>query len=78
MELTKEYFEQELGRQFGKFSFNLEKRLEEQTKLLKAYADKQTEKLAIMIEKSIREPHEKRLDLLEKDMQSVKTVLSLS
>jgi GCN5-like protein 1 (GCN5L1) len=67
-ELSKEYFDQ---------------RLDEQTKQLKAYADRQTEKLAAMVADGFEEVKElldvrERVKHLESDMQKIKEALHIS
>jgi flagellar motility protein MotE (MotC chaperone) len=67
-ELSKEYFDQ---------------RLDEQTKQLKAYADQQTEKLAVMVADGFEEVKElldvrERVKHLEADMQKIKEALHIS
>jgi len=93
MELTKEYFDEQLGKQLGKFAVNIGLAFEEkfveqaklfdnkisaQTKELKAYTDEKTEKLARMIQETIAEPYEKRFTVIEKDIVKIKTVLNLN
>jgi hypothetical protein len=66
-ELSKEYFDQ---------------RLDEQTKQLQAYADQQTEKLAVMVADGFEEVKElldvrERVKHLEADMQKIKEALHI-
>lgn len=69
----------------------LTQQLAEQTETLKAYADEQTEKLAVIIKNTIVEPMEENfselkdykavreeVSVLKTDMQRIKTALQLS
>jgi hypothetical protein len=74
-ELSKEYFDQ-------KFT-EIDNRFGQQTKELKAYADQQTEKLAIMVAGGLEEVKElldvrERVKQLESDIHKIKEALHIS
>ena len=73
MEITKEYFDEQIGklatRQY------LDERLDAQTKELKAYADEKQAELAGMIERTINVTS--RVGRLEQDMAAVKQALHI-
>ena len=73
-ELSKEYFDQ-------KFTA-IDNRFDQQTKELKAYADQQTEKLAVMVAAGFEEVKElldvrERVKQLEVDMHKIKEALHI-
>jgi hypothetical protein len=76
-ELSEEYFDQKLK------SLATKGDLEVQTKELKAYANQQTEKLAVMVADGFEEVKElldvrERVKHLESDMQKIKEALNIS
>jgi len=73
-DLSKEYFDQRFA--------EIDRRFDEQTKDLKAYADQQTEKLATMVADGFDEVKElldvrERVKHLESDMQKIKEALHI-
>jgi len=75
-ELSQEYFDQKLT------ALATKQDLESQTKMLKAYADEQTEKLAAMVADSFEEVKElldvrERVKHLESDMHKIKEALHI-
>jgi hypothetical protein len=74
MEITKEYFDEQLAKLATKA--DLDERLAAQTKELKAYADEKQADLAGMIERTINVTS--RVDRLEHDIQDIKRALNLA
>jgi len=74
MEITKEYFDEQIGklatRQY------LDEKLDAQTKELKAYADEKQAELAGMIERTINVTS--RVERLEHDIQDIKRALDIA
>jgi hypothetical protein len=76
-ELSKEYSDQKLG------ALATRQDLESQTEKLKAYADEQTEKLAVMVADGFEEVKvlldvRERVKHLESDMRKIKEALRIS
>lgn len=92
MELTKQYFDEQLGRLNQRFDdVATKKDLQEQTKELKQFAEEQTDALARIIATTVAEPMQRHFEKLDKeldvyaevkqlkaDMERIKEALHLS
>jgi GCN5-like protein 1 (GCN5L1) len=81
MELTKEDLKEHTAAINKRFD-GLEQRIEKQTKELQAYADDQTEKLAVMVANGFEEIKglldvRERIKALENDMRQIKQALHI-
>ena len=75
MELTREYFDQQINKLVTKD--DLEKKLNAQTKELKAFAEEQAEALARIIAKTVAVPMERHFTELKNEKQLRKDVENL-